>query len=690
MLKKMIVGILLSMPVFALPLISANGEKTSEDVFLTSTENPAEDSEEVYSDETAGSVIELEEIVISATRTEMDILNAPAHITVVSEDDFKKMGAKNISDIIAVHTGSSIRDYGPEGSQKTVSIRGSSQQGVLVLIDGVRMNDSRSGGIDLSLIPLHNIEKIEIMRGGTSALYGADAVGGLINIITKKEADNKLKIRFENGSYIPRKSIKVLEGDVEKTVNADPLDLVDTQKVSLQYSREAGPVDIVTSGSFIRANNAYVWNDTEYIDDYRKRVNADILGGDAFAGISIPFGSSMLEVNGLFSYSKKGAPGPLYWLSTDASQTDMLVNGNLHYKKEEFISDFLTFDIKANFKQSRLSYEDPDNSFPVDDRHSVRSFGVDMSQEVLYFNYFSIIYGLNFFFDSSDSTKIGKNERISGGFFIESPIYLAPRFTLTPVVRYDYYSDFSNSINFKLGGVFNISDSTSFKANIAKSYRAPTLNDLYWPYTPPFMGWSGEGGNPDLKPESAYSAEAGVTGIYDRVNYDVYTFVRYMTDEINWHLGSDDVWRPQNIGETLYPGIEAGGRINVFSNLWFTAGYTFLYSFVLSYQGVNYDFSDDKRMLYVPVHSADAGIEWRGIKNIASLYAQVESKRKTKIATEESIDGYIVLNAHYERYLTDNLTLLLTANNLLNSTYQTLNGYIMPPFFIMAGIEAVF
>jgi outer membrane cobalamin receptor len=363
-----------------------------------------------------------------------------------------------------------------------------------------------------------------------------------------------------------------------------------------------------------------------------------------------------------------------------------MVNSYVHYRIEEFLSDYLTFDITANYKHLQLSYVNPDETDPVDSRHKVHSFGVDLSQEVLYFNFFSIVYGLNFIYDYSDSTETGYKDRISGGVFIESPLYLAPLFTLTPVIRYDYYSDFPNNFNFKLGGVYNISDTTSFKTSIARSYRAPTFNDLYWPYIP--ADWTE--GNPDLKPETAYSADAGITGIYDRVRYDIYMFTRYMTDEIDWAPGIDSVWRPQNIGQTFYPGIEAGGRVNLVSNLWLTGGYTFIYSFVFKDRTRDYKFSDNKRVPHVPVHTVDAGIEWHGVKNTAGLNAQAESKRYTDFANTESTDGYIVLNAHYERNLSDNLTLLLTVNNLLNTTYQTQDGYIMPPFFIMAGFEAEF
>jgi vitamin B12 transporter len=642
--------------------------------------------EVVYSDDES---ITLEEIVITATRTEMEILDAPAHVSVITAEEIEDMGVQNISEVLGRQPGISIIDYGSEGTLKNVYMRGTTSSGVLVLINGVRLNDSRQGGIDLSLIPLHSIEKIEIVRGGTSALYGADAVGGIINIITKKKADDKLIVRLENGSYIPKKSVEIYDGPTIKNVDADVMALFDTQKVSLQYSKGIGNINLVTSGSFTRANNEFIWDDSDY--GGRKMINADMLGGDAYLSIAIPMGSGKFDTSGFFCYAKKGAPGSVKYFSTDATQTDTLAGGYAHYTTDRFLSDFLTLDSKLSYKYSSLDFEDPDPVFPMDDLHELHSFGIDVSQELLYFDYLSFVYGANLLFETSESTKIGKNDRISGGIFLESPIYLLTNFTLIPAARYDYYSDFPDSINFKLSGVYNISTSSSLKINLSKSYRAPTLNDLYWPYTAPFMGWSGESGNPDLKPETGYSIEAGVSTIKDRISYDIFAFVRYMQDEIQWNLDTTaNIWRPENIGQTLYPGIEAGFSSNIFWNLWLNANYTFIYSFVLKAPGMEYDFSDDKRAPWVPVHSIDAGIEYRGKRDLIGLNAKAESKRYIDPENTGSTEAYLVLSGHYKRLLSDHLTLLLSVNNLLNKKYVTKDGYIMPPLFIRTGIEFVF
>ena len=112
----------------------------------------------------------VEDVVITATKTEEEILEVPEHVTIVNAEQIQASGARNLGDVLEGHTGISITDYGPEGSVQSVSVRGSTSSQVLVLIDGVRQNSASSGSADLSLIPIDNIERIEIVRGGSSAL----------------------------------------------------------------------------------------------------------------------------------------------------------------------------------------------------------------------------------------------------------------------------------------------------------------------------------------------------------------------------------------------------------------------------------------------------------------------------------------------------------------------------------------
>ncbi|MFW6139158.1 MAG: TonB-dependent receptor plug domain-containing protein [Spirochaetota bacterium] len=647
-----------------------------------------------YGEEPSGSkkdfsedpVFELEEVVVTATRTKTRILDSPAHVSVITEKDISDSGAKNIADLLSSQTGISVRDYGPEGSLKSLSIRGSSSEGVLVLLNGVRLNDSRSGSIDLSLIPMHNIERIEIVRGGTSALYGADAVGGVVNIITKKEAAGDLNVKLENRSYIPHEAVVVEQSGDKEEVNPDPMDLLDTQKLSIEYSKNIGEVDFTTSGSFTRAKNGFVWYDDSNINDYRKLNNADMLGVDMYTGIAVPTGTGTTEFTGLFSYNDKNVPGSTTYPLSDASQKDVMLNGSVQYQTPEIFSDFLTLNAKLNYKYWGLDYED---SY-TDSLHKTNTANFDLSQKMFAFDSLTLIYGINLNYDSVESTDIGVKDRISGGIFIESPIYITPSFTLTPSTRYDYYSDFGNSLNFKLSSNYYLSSNSSLKVSVSKSSRAPTLNELYWPYIPPFLDIPGTEGNSNLSEESGYSLEAGISGIETNMRYDVHLFTRYMKEKIEWKLDGDNVYRPYNIGQTLYPGLEANGEINVFKNIWLNGNYTFIYSFVLKTNTSDYSLSDDKRAPYTPVHSLSTGVKYRGAKNLLGLDVQYQSKQYTDAANTTSSDSFVVVNADYKRNISDNFTLSLAVDNIFNTTYQTKYDYIMPPLCIRTGIEAQF
>jgi len=583
-----------------------------------------------------------------------------------------------------------VRDYGTIGSVKNISIRGSSSGGVLVLLDGVRVNDSRQGSLDLSLIPIENVERIEIVCGGTSAIYGSDAVGGVINIITRKKADGAFRIKFENGSYIPRDGVKVSEGGQIEDAPIDYLDLLDSQTLSIEYSKKVNESSIFTTGSFNRAANAFMWYDSEYTGEYRKRINASAIGGKLFTDISFPISTGSMDISGLFSYAQKGAPGNIKigtidsYISTDAQQEDIFAAGYANYINSSFFRDFLTLDIKGFYKFYQLGYTDPDDFFPVDDSHKTHTLGVDILQEMLKYDFITLAYGINFTADMVNSTQIGKKNRLSGGVFLESALYPTLMLTIIPALRYDFYSDFPNSFNFKLGTNYKLSNSIAFKGSVSRSYMAPTLNDLYWPKDP----WTE--GNPDLIPETSYSAEAGVSTLLKQVKIDFFLFTRYTKDEMKWTMGDDGIFRPYNLQETFYPGLEAVGELNLLKNFWLQAGYTFIYSFVLRSTSGTHDLKDDLRVPYVPVHSLDAGVEYRGKNDILGLKGEYVSRRFVDETNQSSVDPYFVLNLNFKHNFSPSLAITLSIDNLLNKTYQSIDGYIMPPLFIKTGLEAWF
>ncbi len=252
--------------------------------------------------------VEMEEVVVTATRTRARVLEVPQHVSVITGEDIRDSGAKNLADVLNARAGSGVSGYGPQGQQQSASLRGSTIEQVLVLVDGVRLNDAMSGDVDLSLVPIENIERIEIVRGGMSALYGADAVGGVINIVTRKEAeeDHTVLVRVENGSYIPVEHVAGF-GLNKQTNDPDYAGLVDTQKVSARLSHDFGGVVLNTAGSFVHARNGYVFKDVN--DQDRKRENADLIGGDASLALRFPTETGFLDAAGAFVLNEKGVPG---------------------------------------------------------------------------------------------------------------------------------------------------------------------------------------------------------------------------------------------------------------------------------------------------------------------------------------------------------------------------------------------
>ncbi|MGI6038032.1 MAG: TonB-dependent receptor, partial [Limnochordia bacterium] len=124
-------------------------------------------------------------IVVTASRIPQGILDAPVAVSIVTAEEIEASGVQTVEDALRLVSGLTIRSQGPVGSQASVSLRGSTSAQVLVLVDGRPINCPRSGGVDLSNIPTGNVERIEVLKGPASALYGADALAGVINIITK-------------------------------------------------------------------------------------------------------------------------------------------------------------------------------------------------------------------------------------------------------------------------------------------------------------------------------------------------------------------------------------------------------------------------------------------------------------------------------------------------------------------------
>lgn len=629
--------------------------------------------------EGADSGIELDEVEVTATRIPERAADAPQATWTVTAEDIEARGAATVADAVRVAAGVTLSDAGPEGAKKAVSIRGSTTNQVLVLVDGQRVNDALSGLADLSLIPAERIERIEVVRGSGSALYGGDAVGGVVNVITKRGAA-PLVVKFENSSYVPERRYLGFSGlGTKREAEPDPADLVDAQRLSLSGAEAMGDAVLRFGGSFVRAANAYTYTDSS--SERRGLENAGTLAGDASLGVDLPFLAGGLSLDLAGSLDKKGSPGTMTDPNLDATQADASASLAARYAADTSFSDLASLDVSTRAAWSRLDYEDADAP-ENDGLHDLASASLEIGQRYLASDSVAVAYGLSGSYARSWSDTVGNQERWTGAAYVE-PAFGSGALSFRPALRYDWYSDFSpgepwGGLAGSLGVAYAFGPDGTLKLSLARAYRVPTFNDLYWPER------DGAAGNPDLAPESAYEANLSYELKADRLSYVACLYLRYSRDVILWQPDAGGTWRPTNYGAALYPGLEQGLRAELGSGWSIAANYSFLRSTALS-GGLS--LADDKRLPMTPVHTLNATLARGGERLDWSATARYVGLRYLKLANTASLPAYFTLDLAAKWRASARYAPYVAVDNLFGEEYEVVEGYPMPGTRVRVGIE---
>jgi outer membrane cobalamin receptor len=621
--------------------------------------------------------VDLDAVAVTASRISDKEGEAPPALSVVSAADIVARGATTVAEALKTVPGLSLSSRGAEGSQVAVSIRGSTTNEVLVLVDGQRVNDALTGLVDLSNIPLDNVERIEVMRGGGSSLYGGDAIGGVVNIITKRKS-YPVSLLFENGSYIPTTSV-VGYGSSETTQNASAASLVDSQKVAMSWGPKLGDVMLRLSGSATRADNAYTYIDSN--EDQRMRQNDGLLAADASVGATMALGAGTLSADVAGTYGLKGSPGTQSTPTPDATETDADMNAVARFSAERFLSDLLSLDVSLRADYATIDYVDADDS-ANDGHHKISTIAGEASQRAYLSDAVTLAYGLSGSYAAASSDVFGSPTRVSSAAFAEAD-YIVGALSIRPSLRYDYYSDFfaedpTGGIGAALGASYALSSLDTLKLNLSRAYRVPTFEDLYWP------SLDGAEGNPDLKPETAYEANLGYERKGETFTSSTTAYIRYLRDAILWQPGDDGVWRPSNYGAALYPGIEEQIDVKLQGGYKASVNYSYLYSYVLS---GDLALSDDKRLPMTPVHSLKGVLSYEGPRVTWSTTVQYASLRYLKTANVAYLSDYFTLDAIVRWKATETMSVYAAIDNLFDEQYEIVDGYPMPGTKIRLGIE---
>lgn len=473
--------------------------------------------------------VKLDEVVVTATKTEKELKDVTQSVTILTAEDLRRSGATNAAEAVRTAVGVTVNDNGPRGSNKTVNIRGANYSQVLVLLDGARLNSSQNGGFDLAVlpVPIEDIERIEIVRGPGSPLYGADAVGGVVNIITKKPAGPVTVIGGAAGSH-----------------GYDSLQLGNSGRQGSGYYSVTGT--------------------RETSDGYRQNSDLEqwIVNGKVGFDVSK---SGSLEVTANYLSREIGVPGTVQYASPFARQEDrnLVLGANYRQRFGKQVDLLLT----ASEVQEHQRYKNPDPLFPIESLHKTTSKRGEGKLTWLAGPWSLATFGYEVRKDDIDSTTSGLHSATTDAWYVQDEISIGEPLIFVVGDRVDDHSVYGGQHSPRASARYRFAGAgTVLRASAGKSFRAPTFNDLYY-----YDGYYS--GNPNLRPESAREYEVGVEQpLGDGNSVKVTGFERKVTDLISWSTGTS----PVNIGRADIKGVEAEAVTRLTKDTTLSLNYTYM------------------------------------------------------------------------------------------------------------------
>lgn len=587
--------------------------------------------------------VNLEKIVVTPSRIEESYEGSARKVDVVTAKEIESSGSSNIAEALTDITSVNISDYGGPGALKTIKMRGSSASQVLVLVDGRSINSPRDGEVDLSSLPMDNTDRIEVMHGPGSSLYGAGGMGGVVNIITKNPPKEKQKTEIISsfGTYRTYTE-RILHG---------------ARISKLGYLLTGG----YQSSEGIRDNSAFYAKDLNAKFDYQLNDYNDLI------------------LNSGFYRSDVGAPGTISSPDIDDKQRNLKNFLDLNWKYKPDAATAFSAKIYNNY--DRLEFMENTGGSVYETAfsksiHATVTRGLDLQFNRQLFENYHVITGFNYLTNKNDSTNTVKHKYIVRAGYLENQLDLAKDLRLNLGARLDDYSNFGLEVNPSVSFLYKLSQVNKMHGSVSRSFRAPTFNDLYWPDE----GY--QKGNADLKPEKAINSELGVESRLNKNFVVDLTYYRSKYSElINW-AESSGVWSPKNIGSAVIDGVELENKAYLTDNLEFDLGYTFLNA---------KDAKTRKYLIYQPKNKVDFSLKINDLNGfLFDLKGQFTDRRFHDPDNTIFVKRFFLFGVSLSKKFKTGPTYFASIDNLFGRKYQTRRDYPMPGFSVTSGLKVDF
>jgi len=579
---------------------------------------------------------EVDEIIVKGARIETPASNFGSSIFILNSEDIRLRGIRSAIDAISSSPGVTTKKNGSFGGVGSVRIRGASSSQTLVLVDGVPVNDASSpgGGYNFEYLDTSNIERIEVLRGSQSTLWGSDAIGGVVNIFTKSAEDNSVNILSETGSFGLRK-----------------------------INSEFGLVS--NFGKFL-----FLVDDTS-LDGISKADRKDgNIEKDGFETNSYSFKGNTevnnIEIKGLLSYIKSDVEYDSFGFVTGVQ------DGDERSITEEFTGNLsIKFNLFGEKLENTFSFNQSDISRDYFTDNNL-TFGADGDRKLYRYQ---------------GNTGFGKYNKIAFGFEKEESnvsldklsidsLFLLYQFqpikdlVVSAGIRNDDNKGFSSKTTRKIAAAYKISENISIKSSWGEGFKVPTI------FQTTFFCCGANSANTNIRPEVSTSYDLGFDfSLKDKFSFSLIYFKQDVNNQINFSFslgGYENIDFVESDGFEISSNSKVSETVNLFIN----------YSYIDSIDG------NGLRLINIPKDSGELVLTYEPSSKLSGSMAL--KYNGSEISTYGNLNSWSRVDINLFYKLNNFSEVYFRVENLFDEDYQQVFGYGTPDRSGLVGIKVTF